>query len=148
MRFQEIDFGALSRPVQFAPGHAVLFRKEALDLVNGYDVRHRLHYEDSDICERMRIAGWETHFVSRGQCVSIQDDSLAQLAAKQLRDSNWYSPSDSLLGLYYRLSKWTVVRGGRNIIKGRFHLLPIDLAIWAAALWLATSRTLHSKSDL
>ena len=51
MRFLEAKFGEHSGPSQFAPGHAVLFRKEALDLVGGYDVRHRRHHEDSDICK-------------------------------------------------------------------------------------------------
>ena len=145
MRFLEINFGDRSRPMEFAPGHAVLFRKKAVNLVGGYDVRYRLHYEDSDICERMRKAGWDTHFVATSRCVSIQADSLSQLATKMLRDSNWYSPADSLFHLYYHLSWWALHKAGRNVVKGRFHLLPADFAIWAAALWMATVRTLRAS---
>jgi cellulose synthase/poly-beta-1,6-N-acetylglucosamine synthase-like glycosyltransferase len=74
MRFLEAKFGDESGPSSFAPGHAVLFRKEAVDLVGGYDVRHRLHNEDSDICHRMRSSGWETHYVAASRCISIQED--------------------------------------------------------------------------
>jgi GT2 family glycosyltransferase len=144
MRFLEAKFGEQSGPSPFAPGHAVLFRKEAIDLVGGYDARYRRHHEDSDICQRMRRSGWETHYVRESRCISIQEDSLKQLAAKELRESYWYSPGESsLIRLYFHLSKWTLIRAGRNILKGRFYFLPVDAAIWAFALWMATSRVLR-----
>ncbi len=144
MRFLEAKFAEQSGLSEFAPGHAVLFRKEALDDVRGYDVRHRLHYEDYDICFRMRKSGWETHYVGGSRCVSIQKDTLNQLAAKELRESYWYSPEESsLFRLYLHLSKWTVIRASRNVLKGRIYFLPVDAAIWASALWTATSRTLR-----
>ena len=144
MRFLETKFGEQSGPTEFAPGHAVLFRKEALDLVSGYDAGHRFHHEDSDICKRMRESGWATHYLAESQCISIQKDSLKQLAAKELRESYWYSPAESsLLHLYFHLSKWTLIRATRNFVKGRIYFLPVDAAIWASALWTATVRTLH-----
>jgi GT2 family glycosyltransferase len=144
MQFLETKFGEQSGPSHFAPGHAVLFRKEALDVVGGYDVRYRLHHEDSDICRRMRTSGWETHYVAGSRCTSIQEDTLKQLVAKELRESYWYSPAESsLIRLYLHLSKWTFLRAGRNILKGRFYFIPVDVAIWASALWTATLRTLR-----
>lgn len=144
MRFLEAKFGEQSGPTPFAPGHAVLFRRTALDLVRGYDVRYRRHNEDSDICQRMRSTGWETHYVAESRCISIQEDTLKELAAKELRESYWYSPAESsLIHLYLNLSKWTFIRAGRNILKGRFYFLPVDAAIWVSALWTATFRTLR-----
>jgi GT2 family glycosyltransferase len=144
MRFLETRFGEQSGHSQFAPGHAVLFRKEALDLVGGYNVRYRRHHEDSDICQRMRTSGWETHYVAESRCVSIQEDTLKELAGKELRESYWYSPAESsLIRLYFYLSKWTLIRAGRNLLRGRFYFLPVDAAIWAYALCVATSRTLR-----
>jgi len=145
MRFLETKFGEQSGLSPFAPGHAVLFRKEAIDVVGGYDVRRRRHHEDSDICQRMRKTGWETHYVAGSRCISIQQDSLKQLAAKELRESYWYSPAESsLIRLYFHLSKWTLIRAGRNILKGRFYFLPVDAAIWAYALWMATSSVVRN----
>jgi GT2 family glycosyltransferase len=143
VRFQEPKYPEQSGPTPFAHGHAVLFRKEAVDSVGGYDVSYRRHHEDSDICQRMKKAGWESHFVASSRCVSIQQDSLKGLAAKQLRDSGWYSPAESSLPrLYWQLSKWTSIRAGRNLLKGRLYFIPIDAAIWGYALWIATARTL------
>lgn len=145
MRFQEPKHEEQSGPAQFAHGHAVLFRKEAVDLVGGYDVRYRRHFEDWDICQRMRKVGWESHYVAESGCVSIQEDSLKSLAEKQLRDSGWASPAESSLKhLYLHQSKWTLIRAGRNLVKGRLHFLPVDAALWAVTLWLATVRTLQS----
>ena len=145
MRFQEPAYPEQSGPVPFAHGHAVLFRKEALDAVGGYDVRFRRHHEDSDISQRMKAAGWESHYVAGSRCISIQQDSLQSLAIKQLRDSGWYSPQESsLFRLYLHLSKWTLIRAARNLLKDRLYFLPVDVAIWARALWLATSLTFRS----
>lgn len=144
MRFQEPKYGDQSGPTLFAQGHAVLFRRQAVDAVGGYDVRYRRSHEDSDICKRMRESGWESHYVAASWCVSIQEDSLRELAVKQLRDSAWFSPKDSLFRLYFHLSKWTVVRASRNILRGRLYFLPVDGAIWAYALAIATVRTLWS----
>lgn len=144
MRFLETKFGQHSGPTLFAPGHAVLFRREAVQAVSGYDPRYRLHHEDSDICLRMRKAGWETHFIADSRCVSIQQDHLAQLVGKVLREVGWYSPSESSLGrMYFHHTKMTLIRAGRNVVKGRLSFLPVDAAIWAYGLWTATYRTLR-----
>jgi cellulose synthase/poly-beta-1,6-N-acetylglucosamine synthase-like glycosyltransferase len=142
MRFQEPKYPQQSGPTLFAHGHAVMFRREAVQAVGGYDASRRTG-EDWDICQRMRRAGWESHFIASSRCVSIQQDSLSELARKQLRDSGWRSPAESsLVHLYYHLSKWTLVRASRNLVKGRIYFLPVDAAIWASALWTATLRTL------
>jgi glycosyltransferase involved in cell wall biosynthesis len=144
MRFQEPKYGNQSGPVEFAHGHAVLFRKEAVEVVSGYDVRYRRHHEDWDICQRMKKAGWESHYVATTSCTSIQQDTLMELGTKQLRDSDWSSPSESsLFRLYAHLTKWTCIRAGRNLVTGRIYFLPVDAAIWATALWIATIRTLR-----
>lgn len=144
MRFLEPKFGSESAPSDFAPGHAVLFRREALTAVGGYDVRLRLHQEDSDVCHRMRQAGWETYYLAQSRCISIQLDTFQQITRKELRESYWYSPGESSLAhLYFHLTKWTLIRAGRNLVKGRFYFLPLDAGIWISALWTATVATLR-----
>src|SRR5262249_6377314 len=64
MRFHEQKYGEFSGPASFAPGHAVLLRREAIESVGGYDEHLRRITEDSDICERMWKAGWEIHYVA------------------------------------------------------------------------------------
>ena len=102
----------------------------------------RVSYEDSDISKRLWKLGWEVHFIDHSRCVSIQKDTLRSLAVKQLRDTGWFSPAESSLAhLYLYLTKWTIIRAGRNVVKGRFYFLPVDITLWAYALWIATERT-------
>jgi GT2 family glycosyltransferase len=146
MRFQESKYGDRTEPTPFAHGHAVLFRREAIEAVGGYDPRLRLHHEDSDICFRMRDAGWETIYIAKSRCISVQEDSLAQLSKKELRDRGWYSPIEgSLANAYVSMSKLTLIHIARNLAKGRISFLAVDAAIWASALWIATTSTLRSS---
>jgi cellulose synthase/poly-beta-1,6-N-acetylglucosamine synthase-like glycosyltransferase len=147
VRFHEVKFGERSGPSSFAPGHAVLFRREAVDAVHGYDIRYRRNYEDSDICKRMWQLGWETHYVANSRCISRQEDSLKNLAAKQLlRDSGWSSLSEgSPIRLCFSLCKWTLVRTCRNISKGRLFFIAVDAAIWARAVWIAAAHALRTS---
>lgn len=145
MRFQEpAKYGDTSGPAPFAPGHAVLFRREPIEQVGGYDVRYKSHYEDSDLCERMRQAGWDVHYLAETYCVSVQEDTLVELSKKQLRNSDWRSADDySLARLFLLQSRWLVVRLCRNLLKGRFLFIPIDFAIWGRSLQIAVLSTLR-----
>lgn len=148
MRFQEQKYGDVSGPARFAPGHAVLFRSEAIESVQGYDARFRRIDEDFNICDRMRRAGWETHYVAESQCVSIQLDTLRSLANKQLLRSDWQSPADyPLPTVFLDQSKWLVVRLTRNIGTGRLLFAPVDIAITGCALGIAIARTLAHKNS-
>lgn len=138
MRFQEINFGEHSGPAPFAPGHAVLLRREAVKKVGGYDVGLRRINEDSDICNRMRHAGWDTHYIAESRCISIQEDSIASLSRKQLARSDWHSPADySFSRVFLDQARWLGMRVGRNLVKGRLLFLPVDAIIWANALRIA-----------
>jgi cellulose synthase/poly-beta-1,6-N-acetylglucosamine synthase-like glycosyltransferase len=130
MRFHESPFDRASGPAPFAPGHAVLFRRAALDAVGGYDRRLRKVGEDSDVCERMRRAGWETHFVSAARCVSIQPDSVRYLGRKQLlRDGFDPAVPASGRGLVARAARSAAHRMARNLLRGRWSLLPVDVGV-------------------
>lgn len=148
MRFHEQKYGEVSGGASFAPGHAVMFRREAVESVGGYDARFRHIDEDFDICDRMRRAGWETHYLASGRCVSIQRDTLASLSNKQLLRSNWQSPSDySLLRVFADQSKWLLMRLARNLVTGRLSFLAVDIAITGGALSIATSRTVSARKE-
>jgi N-acetylglucosaminyl-diphospho-decaprenol L-rhamnosyltransferase len=132
MRFHESPFDRPTGPAPFAPGHAVLFRRAALDAVGGYDRRLRKVGEDSDLCERMRRAGWDTHFVASASCVSIQPDSVSYLGRKQLlRDGFDPAAPASARGLALRAARGAAHRIARNLLRGRWSLVPVDVAVWA-----------------
>jgi cellulose synthase/poly-beta-1,6-N-acetylglucosamine synthase-like glycosyltransferase len=146
MRFQETKFGPATGSAHFAPGHAVLFRREAIEKVGRYNVRLGNVSEDSDICERIRAAGWDTHFIAESHCVSIQNNTVTEFAKKELSRNDWESPKDYPLSrLILDRSKWMSIRMGRNLMKGRLLFLPVDLAVWGVAIKIAISRTLAAR---
>jgi cellulose synthase/poly-beta-1,6-N-acetylglucosamine synthase-like glycosyltransferase len=148
MRFQETKFGPETGSAHFAPGHAVLFRRDAIEKVGRYNVRLGNVSEDSDICERIRAAGWDTHFLAQSYCVSIQNNTVTEFAKKELSRNDWDSPKDYPLGrLILDRSKWTAIRMGRNLVKGRLLFLPVDLAVWAVAIKIAISKTLAARNQ-
>ncbi|HUB58984.1 MAG TPA: glycosyltransferase family 2 protein [Candidatus Micrarchaeia archaeon] len=147
MRFQEPKFPAKSGQVPFAPGHALMFRREAIERVAGFDARRRCA-EDSDVCFRIASAGWETHFVADSECISIQVDVVSLLASKELTRSAWESPEDYPLSRFIlQRTKWNLVRMGMNLAKLRLTLVPVDIAVWAASIHMAISRTLRSRGQ-
>ncbi|HKV23438.1 MAG TPA: glycosyltransferase family 2 protein [Candidatus Acidoferrum sp.] len=146
MRFQETKFGTNTGPAPFAPGHAVLFRREAIEKAGRYKVPLGNVSEDSEICERIRAAGWDTHFIAESQCISIQNNTITEFARKELSRNGWESPKDYPLSrLILDRSKWTLTRMGYNVAKGRFSFLPVDIAVWATAVKLAASQTLAAR---
>jgi len=147
MRFMELRYEGPSGPATFAPGHSVLFRREAVQKVGGYDTLQR-NNEDSDICVRMRDAGWETHYVASSSVLSLQQDTFGGLSSKLLFRSNWFSPeSYSLPRVFLDQSRWFAERMGRNIVRGRFQLVPLDVALWGGALTVACRRVLAERRD-
>lgn len=67
--------------VEFAPGHAAVFRRKAIKTVGGYDERIRRIGEDYDICTRLHDAGWTTHLVEGEPSISHQSLRLAAMAS-------------------------------------------------------------------
>jgi cellulose synthase/poly-beta-1,6-N-acetylglucosamine synthase-like glycosyltransferase len=148
MRFQETKFGPETGTAHFAPGHAVVFRREAVEKVGRYNNRLGNVSEDSDICERIRAAGWDTHFIAQSHCVSIQHNTVTEFAKKELSRNDWDSPNDYPLSrLIVDRSKWMLIRMGRNLVKGRLLFLPVDAAVWAVAIKIAIQKTLAVRSQ-
>jgi len=58
-----IDSGASSIVVEWVSGACMLARRTALVVVQGFDERYFLYWEDADLCRRLRTAGWETRYV-------------------------------------------------------------------------------------
>jgi biofilm PGA synthesis N-glycosyltransferase PgaC len=135
MRFHEARYGDGVAPSQFAPGHAVLFRRDALLAVGGYDDRLLRLGEDSDVCERLRRASWETYYVPLTFAVSMQESTLQELARKQLVRAGWF-PGDvtSRCRLMRLQTEALVNRLGRNLLKVRWEFLPVDVAVWLLAI--------------
>jgi N-acetylglucosaminyl-diphospho-decaprenol L-rhamnosyltransferase len=58
---------AESSPVDWVMGAAMLIRRDAFDLVAGFDERYFLYWEDADLCRRLRDRGLTTRYVPRAR---------------------------------------------------------------------------------
>ena len=61
--------GVESAPVDWVMGAAMLVRREAFDLVGGFDERYFLYWEDADLCRRLRAHGLVTRYVPGARVV-------------------------------------------------------------------------------
>lgn len=50
-------------PVDWASGSCLLVRRTAFEAVGGFDESFFLYAEETDLCARLRAAGWSTHWV-------------------------------------------------------------------------------------
>ena len=141
MRFQEGKYLDQAIEVPFAPGHAVMMPRDAVEAVNGYDIRFRRDEEDWNICQRMLAKGWVSHYIPESRTVSIQNDCVEVLANTSLYRDGWHGPeSGGFLYVLWRQTKWLGIRSGRNAVKGRFYFWPADIAIWAGSLRIAATK--------
>lgn len=52
-----------ARAVDWVSGAAMMIRRDAFELVGGFDERYFLYWEDADLCRRLRSRGWATAYV-------------------------------------------------------------------------------------
>lgn len=142
MRFHEVQFDSLEsgNTYVFAPGHAVLFKKHALDEVGLYNESFRLTYEDGEICWRLRNIGYETYYINNVSCISLQDDNLLNLAKKQLLRLPGQLPEQitsemNYKKFFYEHSKDSIYRIGRNIYKRRLNYIFIDIPVYTLGFY-------------
>jgi len=142
-----------TRKLDFAAGHAVLFRSSAFDAVDGYDERLRRTQEDSDISHRLQQTGFTIYQVEGLRCTSYQRDSIALCASKSLRNNGWTveaSLQDDRVLRPVRLGSafltetvslvWRLVR---NIVSLRVSFLHIDVAVYLYTLFLIARHTIR-----
>lgn len=64
LRAEDLSAAAAeSAAVDWVMGAAMLIRREAFDLVGGFDERYFLYWEDADLCHRLRDRGQTTRYV-------------------------------------------------------------------------------------
>ncbi|MFS4416782.1 glycosyltransferase family 2 protein [Maribacter sp. 2307ULW6-5] len=81
--------------VDYVNGSFMLFRAKDFDRVGGFDTNIFLYYEESDICQRLKQLGKDTHFIPTTSYVHYQGQSVKKtkmpLAIKmELKTSMFY----------------------------------------------------------
>ena len=63
----------------------MLARREALDLVNGFDERFFLYWEDADLCRRLRAKGYHVRYVPTAAAIHRVGQSSRTARASAIR---------------------------------------------------------------
>lgn len=71
-----------ARPVDVILGACMLLRKAALDQVGHFDERFFMYNEETDLCRRIRQAGWSIYWVPQAQVTHYGGQSTRQMAAE------------------------------------------------------------------
>ena len=137
-RFQEVSYPASSGPMDWLMGHAMMFRREAIEEVGGFDVSRRKAGEDVDICRRLRQHGHEVHFVDSAVCTSIQEDSLSVLAKAEFNRFSWIADrGNGFLRCLGITTNRAFQRSIRHLVLLRWHFLIVEMGLWVHGVRLA-----------
>lgn len=71
-----------ARPVPWVLGAALAIRREAFLDVNGFDPAYFMYYEETDLCYRLYMAGWQTHFAPVTTITHLGGASTSQVYAE------------------------------------------------------------------
>jgi N-acetylglucosaminyl-diphospho-decaprenol L-rhamnosyltransferase len=76
----------LVQGTDFPAGAALLLRKDAFDEVRGFDERFFMYSEETDLCRRVRDAGWQVAYCPRAQFVHVGGASAGQRRDEMYRE--------------------------------------------------------------
>jgi len=138
--------------VPWVVGAALFIRRRAFEAVGGFDESFHLYFEEPDLCRRMLMAGWETHFAPVTDVIHVEGASTQQRPSEVLwawaesyRRYNERHFEGSRLVLARRTYRWGMrVRWCREWIRGAMTLDPdarsrhiAYAGVWARAAKLA-----------
>ena len=121
-----------TRVAQIVCGAAMLFRREALEQIGGMDEDYVLYLEDSDVCARLRKAGWQVvfwpgarlvHHLGRSSASQPGTIALLYRQSQLLFYAKHGSPLDrALIHLYLRIRFWRIYLLPRSPHEREFYL--------------------------
>ena len=143
----EHEYGSYAIPA--CTGHAVLFKTSLVKMLGGYDPKYNGHFEDADICIRLRKKGYEVHVIENRSIDYIEENNVNLLAQKVLRNSGWdlnnkYPENPTLKPVhtpYTELNQtyWMLHRIGRNVLGRRLSLIVVDIKVWIESIRIVWS---------
>lgn len=103
-RAQE-DTSLAARPAGWLSGACLLLRRDALDEVGGFDERYFMFFEDLDLGERLRDAGWVNLYVPDVRVTHVQGVSWKAKPERMIR-AHHASARTYLHRRYHRWYHW------------------------------------------
>jgi N-acetylglucosaminyl-diphospho-decaprenol L-rhamnosyltransferase len=123
-RYRQLDADpAAARDVDWVSGCAIWLRRDALDVVGGWDERYFMYVEDVDLCARLRGAGYRVRYEPAGHVQHVQGASTAHHPYRMIVE--------------HHRSLWRFARG--RLTGSRTALLPFAGAYLTVRVFLAVA---------
>ena len=117
----EVDVGQYDKPreLAMATAAAVLYRREAVEQVSGFDDDYFIYCEDADLCLRMRLAGFRGVYLPGPEAYHVRGATTAPTSEL----TRFYSARNTWITLLKDLPASTLWRSSGKIALYQLHLL-------------------------
>jgi hypothetical protein len=150
------------RVVPWVKGAAVAIRRSAFEEVKGFDESFFLYFEETDLCRRLKAAGWQTHFapvttithIGEGSTAQRCTDMTVQLVASNIKFCRQHYSAIWSAGLAIIMKGTVLGRLIRDVIRlgigrdpSKSTRIAADVAAWLRVLlgrWPEQSTRKHS----
>lgn len=99
----EVDHGQYDtvEPIEFASGCCMLFKREVFEKVGLFDERYFLYYEDGDINERIKRAGYKIYYVPSAILMHVNASSSGGAGRGNILQDYFITRNKMLFGMNY-----------------------------------------------
>lgn len=99
----EVDHGQYDAPeeISFATGCCMMFKKEVLQEIGLFDDRYFLYFEDADMSERIRLAGYKIYYAPRGILYHVNASSSGGAGKGNVLQDYFITRNQMLFGMMY-----------------------------------------------
>jgi N-acetylglucosaminyl-diphospho-decaprenol L-rhamnosyltransferase len=151
-----------ARDVAWVQGSAIAIRRTAFEAVNGFDESFFMYFEETDLCYRLKQAGWQVHFNPAANILHVGGGSTRHYRTQMLvqlfkSTGHFYQKHYSawrLLQLRLLVIMLMVVKVARDQLWRYWSRDPSvrrrlaeNVKMWAAILTVMLQRSLISSPD-
>ncbi|MBI5123510.1 glycosyltransferase family 2 protein [Candidatus Roizmanbacteria bacterium] len=120
----EVDRGQYDTPgeIQFATGCCIMFKREVLKKIGFFDDRYFLYYEDADLSERIKKAGYKIYYAPRAILFHVNASSSGGAGKGNALQDYFITRNQMIFGMQYApvRTKAALIRQSFNLLlKGR-----------------------------
>lgn len=120
----EVDHGQYDKPekVDFASGCCIMFKREVFESVGFFDERYFLYYEDADLNERIKKAGFEIFYVPTAILYHMNASSSGGAGKGNTLQDYFLTRNQMLFGMRYAPSRTKIAlikQSLRLLLSGR-----------------------------
>jgi N-acetylglucosaminyl-diphospho-decaprenol L-rhamnosyltransferase len=77
-------------PVDWLAGASMMLRRQVIEEVGLFDEKFFLYYEETDLCRRAKLKGWQTYYVVESSVAHVGSASTGYVDVRKRTPSYWF----------------------------------------------------------